>query len=52
VGGFTWNVNANLTYNRNEVRKLVGGQNEIISGLTILRVGQRSTPSSWCPTPA
>jgi outer membrane receptor protein involved in Fe transport len=40
LGGFTWNVNANLTYNRNEVRKLVGGQNEIISGLTILRVGE------------
>lgn len=40
LGGFTWNLNANLTYNRNEVRKLVGGQNEIISGLTILRVGQ------------
>ncbi len=40
LGDFTWNLNANLTYNRNEVRKLVGGQNEIVSGLTILRVGE------------
>ncbi len=33
-------MNANLSYNRNEIVQLEGGRNEIISGLTILRVGE------------
>jgi TonB-linked SusC/RagA family outer membrane protein len=40
IGDFTWNVNANLSYNRNQIVQLEGGKNEIISGLTILRVGE------------
>ncbi len=35
---FTWTINANFTYNKNEIQKLVGGD-EIVNGLTIFKVG-------------
>jgi TonB-dependent starch-binding outer membrane protein SusC len=35
-----WELNANLTYNRNEILSLVGDQNEFISGDFITRVGE------------
>jgi TonB-dependent starch-binding outer membrane protein SusC len=41
AGGFSWSANASLTYNKNEVKKLVGDQKEIISGLTVNRVGEQ-----------
>lgn len=37
---FIWKANISLTYNKNEIRKLVGNQKEIISGLSINRVGE------------
>ncbi len=37
---FTWKANVSFTYNQNKVKKLVGDQKEIISGLTINRLGQ------------
>lgn len=38
IQGFEWNVNANFTYNKNEILKLVD-TNEIVNGLTITKVG-------------
>lgn len=37
---FKWELNANLTYNQNEVLSLVGDQNEFIDGDFITRVGE------------
>ncbi|MFD2035838.1 SusC/RagA family TonB-linked outer membrane protein [Belliella marina] len=37
---FKWELNANLTYNQNEVLSLVGGQQEFIEGDFITRVGE------------
>ncbi len=37
---FRWALNASLTYNKNQVRKLIGGETEIISGNIITRVGE------------
>jgi TonB-linked SusC/RagA family outer membrane protein len=37
---FTWKANINFTYNKNRIKKLVGDQQEIISGLIINRVGE------------
>jgi TonB-dependent starch-binding outer membrane protein SusC len=37
---FTWNVNANFTYNKNTVKKLFEGQDEIIDGLIITKPGE------------
>lgn len=37
---FTWRANISFTYNKNRIRKLVGDQKEIISGITINRVGE------------
>ncbi|HRI78580.1 MAG TPA: TonB-dependent receptor [Cyclobacteriaceae bacterium] len=36
--GFSWNVNANFTYNKNEITKLINGD-EIVNGNTIIKVG-------------
>jgi TonB-linked SusC/RagA family outer membrane protein len=36
--GFAWNVNANFTYNKNQIVKLVDSD-EIVNGLTITKVG-------------
>ena len=38
ISGFAWNFNANFTYNKNQILKLVDGD-EIINGLTITKVG-------------
>ena len=38
IQGFAWNVNANFTYNKNEILKLVDAD-EIVNGLTITKVG-------------
>lgn len=40
TGNFSWNVNANFTYNQNRIKKLFKGQDEIISGLVITRPGE------------
>lgn len=37
---FTWSANVSLTYNKNEITKLVGEQNQIEDGLFINRVGE------------
>ena len=37
---FTWSLNASLTYNQNEIKSLVGDQEEIIDGIFINRVGE------------
>jgi TonB-linked SusC/RagA family outer membrane protein len=37
---FTWRANVSFTYNKNRIKKLVGDQPEIISGLSINRVGE------------
>jgi hypothetical protein len=37
---FKWELNANITYNKNEVLSLVGDQNEFIDGDFITRVGE------------
>jgi TonB-dependent starch-binding outer membrane protein SusC len=37
---FSWELNANFTYNRNEVLSLVGDQTEIIEGDYITRIGE------------
>jgi len=37
---FVWKANLSLTYNKNEIKKLVGDQKEIIGGLSINRVGE------------
>ncbi|PRY05736.1 TonB-linked SusC/RagA family outer membrane protein [Pontibacter ummariensis] len=37
---FTWSANVSLTYNKNEVKELVGGEEEIVDGLYINRVGE------------
>ena len=37
---FSWNVSANIAHNKNKVTSLGGSQNEIISGNTIIRVGE------------
>jgi len=37
---FKWELNANITYNKNEVISLVGDQNEFIDGDFITRVGE------------
>ena len=37
---FSWNASANIAHNRNEVTSLGGSQNQIISGNTIIRVGE------------
>ncbi|HZI01867.1 MAG TPA: TonB-dependent receptor, partial [Flavisolibacter sp.] len=37
---FFWKMNVSLTYNQNRVKKLVGDQKEIISGITINRIGE------------
>jgi TonB-dependent starch-binding outer membrane protein SusC len=38
IQSFEWNVNANFTYNKNQITKLVDSD-EIINGLTIVKVG-------------
>lgn len=38
--GFSLSLNATFTYNKNKVKKLVGDQQEIISGIVINRVGE------------
>jgi TonB-linked SusC/RagA family outer membrane protein len=40
TSGFTWTANVSLTRNQNEIKKLVGDQQEIISGTYINRVGE------------
>lgn len=40
TNNFTWKANVNFTYNKNRIKKLVGDQQEIISGLIINRVGE------------
>ncbi|MBK1441631.1 TonB-dependent receptor [Parapedobacter sp. ISTM3] len=37
---FVWGLNLSFTYNKNKVRKLIGDQQEIISTITINRVGE------------
>jgi TonB-linked SusC/RagA family outer membrane protein len=37
---FNWDINASLTYNDNKIKKLEDGQNEIINGIFINRVGE------------
>lgn len=37
---FRWNVSGNLTYNKNQVNQLLEGQDQIITGLTILKPGE------------
>ncbi len=37
--GFTWNVNANVTYNKNEILQLVDGDEIVNGNLTITKVG-------------
>jgi len=37
---FTWKANISFTRNQNKIKKLVGDQKEIISGLVINRVGE------------
>jgi TonB-dependent starch-binding outer membrane protein SusC len=37
---FRWNVNVNLTYNKNKINKLLEGQDEIINGLILTRPGE------------
>ena len=46
--GFAWNINANFTYNKNEILKLVDGD-EIISGLTIVKVGYPASTNYIVP---
>lgn len=38
--GFVWNVNANFTYNKNEVVEIYGDLDELPTGLTILKKGK------------
>ncbi len=38
MNDFSWTANANFTYNKNEIKQLVGGD-EIVQGNTILKVG-------------
>ncbi|MDX5422140.1 MAG: TonB-dependent receptor [Hymenobacteraceae bacterium] len=40
AGEFTWSANVSLTYNQNEITKLVGNDNEIENGIYINRVGE------------
>jgi TonB-linked SusC/RagA family outer membrane protein len=40
VGDFTWSVGGNITYNQNKVLKLLPGQDEIPSGIDIIKVGE------------
>ncbi|MFD2247039.1 SusC/RagA family TonB-linked outer membrane protein [Pontibacter ruber] len=40
TGDFTWSANASVTYNKNEITKLVGDQQEIENGIYINRVGE------------
>ena len=37
---FTWSANVSLTYNKNEIKQLVGDQEEIVRGIYINRVGE------------
>jgi TonB-linked SusC/RagA family outer membrane protein len=37
---FTWSANISLTHNQNEVKQLVGEQDEIIDGIYINRIGE------------
>ena len=47
---FTWDINASLTYNDNIVRKLEDGQNEIINGIFINRIGESLNSFYVVPT--
>jgi TonB-linked SusC/RagA family outer membrane protein len=47
---FTWDINASLTYNDNKVKKLEDGQNEIVGGITINRVGESLNSFYVIPT--
>jgi TonB-dependent starch-binding outer membrane protein SusC len=40
AGDFLWSVNANFTRNKNTVKKLFEGQDEIIAGLILTRPGE------------
>lgn len=40
ANGFVWNVNANFTYNKNEVVEIYGDLDELPTGLTILKKGK------------
>ncbi|MGB0523169.1 MAG: SusC/RagA family TonB-linked outer membrane protein [Flammeovirgaceae bacterium] len=44
-GGFTWDINANFSYNKNEVIELADGQ-DIVSGTSIIREGE-DINSNW-----
>lgn len=48
--GFSWNVNASLTYNENKINSLVGDQKEIIGGITINRIGESINSLFVVPT--
>lgn len=37
---FEWGLNLSFTYNNNKIRKLIGDQEEIITGITVNRVGE------------
>lgn len=47
---FNWAVNASFTYNKNEVKKLVGDQQEIIGDITINRIGESVNSLFVVPT--
>jgi len=47
---FKWNVNASLTYNKNEIKSLYGNLPEIIGGITINRVGESINSLFVVPT--
>lgn len=40
AGGFTWNVNANFTYNKNEIVEIYGDLDELPQGYTTLEKGK------------
>jgi TonB-linked SusC/RagA family outer membrane protein len=39
-GSLKWSLNANFTYNKNRINKILEGQNEIIGGLLITKPGE------------
>lgn len=39
-GGFLWSTDFNISYRKNELKSLVGDQDQIIDGITILKVGE------------
>lgn len=40
AGDFRWSLNASLTRNKNTIKELIDGQEEIISGISINRIGE------------